>query len=483
MKKLLSAFLAVLMVFGCISTSLVHVFAEDSDWNATAHFTPDTQSSSSQWTQSGTSAQSLAGRTFFMEVRVTNNSGSAQTKEFVLTGNNLDNLSFSHFNQDDTNVLIFTDDEGVAYTGSLSRVKDSTGKTTSLKVTINAGANPEGTARVQQLRLPVSFKSHSFGGSVSINANDVTGSGVSSVSEMVTDPTLTTTNAIATSSTFYQWLEDKSSTGSITATATTKQTTNSSSSVAIPYLDSVTVKQTVTFNRFSLTSDPAVTFSETPGANDTRTITYTHDASGNCTGYVVTYTRTRAEGQTGELTMPVITSKAVIKKSDFTPGTSIVSNTQAIYVDSTVEGIPAGGTEDDKFGPKSGAQVTKAATRWASVSWTIAGVTDDQGNTTQDPPRNTTQTNLTPGTTNVTNYNITTKATGCGNSLFFIMQGEGPTPSSGNKVSSTYAQHFDNELTSFKVTDEKGNVVCADLATAYARGWVEKDSDGKYRMK
>ena len=87
MKKLLSAFLAVLMVFGCISTSLVHVFAEDSDWNATSHFTPDTQSSSSQWTQSGTSAQSLAGRTFFMEVRVTNNSGSAQTKEFVLTGN------------------------------------------------------------------------------------------------------------------------------------------------------------------------------------------------------------------------------------------------------------------------------------------------------------------------------------------------------------------------------------------------------------
>ena len=94
MKKTLSFVLAVLMLLGSMSTSLVYVLAAESDWSAVAYFTADSSSNESQWIQSGTEAASLAGRTFFMEVRVTNNTDSAQSKEFILTGNNLDNLIF-----------------------------------------------------------------------------------------------------------------------------------------------------------------------------------------------------------------------------------------------------------------------------------------------------------------------------------------------------------------------------------------------------
>ncbi len=68
------------------------------DFTALAMFTPEPDATSTEWIDNEDgSAQSLAGHTFFMEMRFTKSEGAddVETKVFTLTGENLDSLNLA----------------------------------------------------------------------------------------------------------------------------------------------------------------------------------------------------------------------------------------------------------------------------------------------------------------------------------------------------------------------------------------------------
>ena len=162
MKKVLSLLLSVMMIISFIPQTVLDALAADEDWSVSAMFKPDSQATPDTWSQSGTSAEALAGRTFFIDMLVTNNSGQAQSKTFTLTGENLETFVISNFNGTDgnpvydTQILLFTatpeDQDPIHYYGTLSKTEDSNGKITSLSIKIDADANPANSASATSTR-------------------------------------------------------------------------------------------------------------------------------------------------------------------------------------------------------------------------------------------------------------------------------------------------------------------------------------------
>ena len=95
-KRVFTLFLAAVMLLGFAPEAIVH--ALDSDWSVSAMFKPDPMATPEVWSQSGTTAESLAGHTFFIDMLVQNSSGQPQSETFTLTGSNLETISLSNFN-------------------------------------------------------------------------------------------------------------------------------------------------------------------------------------------------------------------------------------------------------------------------------------------------------------------------------------------------------------------------------------------------
>ncbi len=440
---------------------------DSSDWSAIAEFIGDAGATSAQWSASGSTANAIAAKAFFMQIISSNTTGTDQNKDFVLTGSNLDTVVFPAFVVDgeeqlNTPVKILTDSHGIDYYATMNRTSDS------ITINFKAGSMPDGQSAVTPALLQVNFKPHSNGGSISINSADAPSGAVTTVNETVKNPTLNTTNS--TSTDFYQWLADKSDNGYVNMTLTSTPTTNSSSDYAIPYLEGATVTQTVTFNRFALTAEPTIT-----GIPSGAVIAYQRNSDNNIIGYTVTYEKT-ADGS-AEISLPAIKSTLRIERNKMVPSSTGLSTNQGISVNSTITGTPV--NSDTPLDTVTGTVATRQALVYADVDWTIDGV--DGSN----PRTNKTKTNSDVANgSNVTQYNISTTFTSVGNSAVFVYQGEGPTRSSTTaQVHSSYYDAFDHEITSLRITNKTtGEVVVADLADAYARGMIDQ-VDGKYVLK